>query len=79
MSTTRNAPEVASRDTGIIDRAAGAFAGLDSFVKLLLRIGIGFPFISGRGRLVVKDCIQMGGAFVLLADSARVYLARKAH
>lgn len=38
---------------------------------------LGFPYLSGRGRLVVKDCIQMGAAFVLLVDSARVYLKRR--
>lgn len=38
---------------------------------------LGFPYLSGRGRLVLKDCIQMGAAFVLLVDSARAYLRRK--
>ncbi|MDO4718831.1 MAG: YkgB family protein [Propionibacteriaceae bacterium] len=38
---------------------------------------LGFPYLSGRGRLVVKDCIQMGAGFVLLVDSARTYLRRK--
>lgn len=37
---------------------------------------LGFPYLSGRGRLVVKDCIQMGAGFVLLVDSARIYLKR---
>lgn len=37
---------------------------------------LGFPYLSGRGRLVVKDCIQMGAAFVLLVDSARAYLRK---
>ena len=40
--------------------------------------GIGFAYLSGRGRLVVKDCSQMGAEFVLLADSAHAYLARAA-
>ena len=38
---------------------------------------LGFPYLSGRGRLVVKDCIQLGAGFVLLVDSARVFLKRK--
>lgn len=37
---------------------------------------LGFPYLNGRGRLVVKDCIQMGAGFVLLVDSARIYLKR---
>lgn len=40
---------------------------------------IGFPYLSVRGRLVIKDCIQMGAGFVLLVDSARTYLARIGH
>lgn len=38
---------------------------------------LGFPFLNGRGRLVIKDCIQMGAGWVLLVDSARVWLKRK--
>jgi uncharacterized membrane protein YkgB len=34
----------------------------------------GFPYLSGRGRLVVKDAIMMGAALVTMADSARAYL-----
>jgi len=36
----------------------------------------GFPLLSGRGRLVVKDIIMMAGAFVALCDSARQYLVK---
>ncbi|WP_103061692.1 DUF417 family protein [Actinomyces qiguomingii] len=39
---------------------------------------LGFPYLSARGRLVVKDCIQMGAGFVLLVDSARATLRRHA-
>ncbi|RRD48116.1 DUF417 family protein [Arachnia propionica] len=38
---------------------------------------LGFPFLSGRGRLVLKDCIQIGVGFVLLVDSARMALKRR--
>lgn len=34
----------------------------------------GFPFLSGVGRLVVKDAIMLGAAVVTMADSARAYL-----
>jgi reactive chlorine resistance protein C len=37
----------------------------------------GFPFLSGRGRLVIKDAIMMGAALVTMADSARAYLQKR--
>jgi reactive chlorine resistance protein C len=36
----------------------------------------GLPYLSGAGRLVVKDCIMLGAAMVTLADSARTWLWR---
>jgi uncharacterized membrane protein YkgB len=36
----------------------------------------GFPYLSGAGRLVLKDVIMMGASLVTMADSARAYLAR---
>jgi len=38
----------------------------------------GFPWLSGRGRLVVKDAIMLGAAVVTMADSAKIWLARRA-
>lgn len=38
----------------------------------------GFPYLSGAGRLVVKDAIMMGGALVTMADSAKAYLRKRA-
>jgi len=35
------------------------------------------PFLSGRGRLVVKDIIMMAGAFVALVNSSKQYLQQK--
>lgn len=37
----------------------------------------GFPYLSGAGRLVVKDSIMMGAALVTMADSARAYLRKR--
>lgn len=37
----------------------------------------GFPYLSGVGRLIIKDSIMLGAAVVTLADSARAYLARR--
>lgn len=36
----------------------------------------GFPFLSGAGRLVIKDAIMMGAALVVMADSAKTYLRK---
>lgn len=38
----------------------------------------GFPFLSGAGRLVIKDAIMMGAALVVMADSAKAWLERRA-
>jgi uncharacterized membrane protein YkgB len=37
----------------------------------------GFPFLSGRGRLVIKDLVILGGAIISMSESAAVYLQRK--
>ena len=36
----------------------------------------GFPYLSGAGRLVIKDAIMMGAGLVTMADSAQRYLER---
>lgn len=36
----------------------------------------GFPYLSGAGRLVIKDVIMMGAALVTMADSAKSALKR---
>ena len=38
----------------------------------------GFPYLSGTGRLVIKDAIMMGAALVTMADSAKAYLRERA-
>ena len=38
----------------------------------------GFPFLALPGLLVVKDSIMLGAAVLTMADSARVYLSRRA-
>ena len=37
----------------------------------------GFPYLSGAGRLVVKDAIMMGAALITMADSAQAWLRRQ--
>lgn len=46
----------------------------ETWVPALGDTDTGFPFLSGRGRLVVKDIIMMAGAFTVLCDSAKHYL-----
>jgi uncharacterized membrane protein YkgB len=38
----------------------------------------GFPYLSGAGRLIVKDCIMLGAAILTMADAAKAYLRRSA-
>jgi uncharacterized membrane protein YkgB len=38
----------------------------------------GPPYLSGAGRLVLKDAIMMGAALVTMADSAQAYLRKTA-
>ena len=38
----------------------------------------GFPYVSGAGRLVIKDVIMMGASVITMAQAAKVHLKRKA-
>ena len=49
----------------------------ESWVPSLGDTDHGFPFLSGRGRLVVKDVIMFGAGLVTMADSARLALRRR--
>jgi uncharacterized membrane protein YkgB len=46
----------------------------ECWVPALGDVNHGFPFLSGAGRLIVKDSIMMGAALVVMADSAKAYL-----
>ncbi|RYD33082.1 MAG: DUF417 domain-containing protein [Verrucomicrobiaceae bacterium] len=46
----------------------------ESWVPSLGDAEHGFPYLSGRGRLVVKDVIMLGAGLVVMADSAKAYL-----
>jgi uncharacterized membrane protein YkgB len=37
----------------------------------------GFPYLSGRGRLVIKDIVILGGAILTMSESAQLYLSRR--
>jgi uncharacterized membrane protein YkgB len=36
----------------------------------------GFPFLSGAGRLVIKDLVILGGAIITMSDTAKLYVLR---
>ena len=46
----------------------------ECWVPALGDVNHGFPFLSGAGRLVIKDAIMMGAAVVTMADSAKAYV-----
>ena len=48
----------------------------EAWVPALGDAAHGFPYLSGTGRLVVKDAIMLGAAVVTLADSAKACLRR---
>ena len=48
----------------------------ESWVPHLTDKDWGFPFLSGRGRLVIKDMVILGGAIITMSESAALYLQR---
>jgi uncharacterized membrane protein YkgB len=49
----------------------------ESWVPHLTDHQWGFPYLSGRGRLVIKDLVILGGAIITMSESARIYLDRQ--
>lgn len=49
----------------------------ESWVPHLTDHQWGFPYLSGRGRLVLKDLVILGGAIITMSESAGIYLARQ--
>ncbi|MCQ6957000.1 DUF417 family protein [Mucilaginibacter aquariorum] len=49
----------------------------ENWVPHLTDNDFGFPFLSGRGRLVIKDIVILGGALITMSESASIYLLRK--
>src|SRR6202048_2456409 len=47
----------------------------DAWVAALGDAQHGFPYLSGAGRLVLKDVMLLAGAWLVMADSARALLA----
>ena len=49
----------------------------ESWVPHLTDDQYGFPYLSGRGRLVLKDVVILGASLITMSQSARLYLQRK--
>ncbi len=47
----------------------------EAWVPALGASAHGFPYLSGAGRLIIKDAIMLGAAVLTLADSARTWLS----
>jgi uncharacterized membrane protein YkgB len=45
-------------------------------IWMLRKRGRSFPYLSGAGRLIVKDSIMLGAAVVTLADAAKTWFYR---
>lgn len=49
----------------------------EAWVPALGDASHGFPYLSGMGRLVIKDSIMLGAAFLTMSDAARESLRRR--
>lgn len=49
----------------------------ECWVPSLGDVNHGFPYLSGAGRLVIKDAIMLGASLVTMADSANAYLRKQ--
>lgn len=48
----------------------------ESWVPHLTDHQYGFPYLSGRGRLVLKDIVILGGSLITMSESAALYLKK---
>ena len=48
----------------------------EAWVPALGDVHHGFPYLSGVGRLIIKDSIMLGAAVLTMADSAKTYIRR---
>jgi uncharacterized membrane protein YkgB len=49
----------------------------ESWVPHLTDHQWGFPYLSARGRLVIKDIVILGAAIITMSESAKIYLHRQ--
>ena len=52
------------------------FTTPESWVPHLTDYDWGFPYLSGRGRLVIKDLVILGGSIITISETATLYLKR---
>ena len=74
-------PQIATVGSGLLTLMACTtlsflFTTPEAWVPPLGSTAHGFPYLSGVGRLIVKDSIMLGAAIVTMADSAKSYLRR---
>ena len=75
-------PQIATLGSGLVVLMACTTLSFlvttpEAWVPALGGAAHGFPFLSGVGRLIIKDAIMLGAAVVTSADSARAYLLRE--
>ncbi|WP_252869699.1 DUF417 family protein, partial [Shigella boydii] len=51
----------------------------EAWVPALGDAHYGFPYLSGAGRLVLKDTLMLAGAVMIMADSAREILKQRSN
>lgn len=49
----------------------------EAWVQAAGDMNYGFPYLSGAGRLVLKDTLMLAGAVMIVADSARAILRQR--
>lgn len=49
----------------------------EAWVQAVGDTNYGFPYLSGAGRLVLKDTLMLAGAVMIIADSARAILQHR--
>ncbi|MGV8920362.1 MAG: DUF417 family protein, partial [Pseudomonas sp.] len=49
----------------------------EAWVSDVVDAQFGFPYLSGGGRLILKDILMLAGAVLMIADSARSLLEQK--
>lgn len=76
------APQVATIGSGILILMACTTLSFlvttpEAWVPALGDAHHGFPYLSGVGRLVIKDAIMLGAAVVTMSDSAASFVQRR--
>ena len=81
IATHRFLPQIAAVGSAIVILMACTTLSFlvstpEAWVPAVGNTAHGFPFLSGVGRLIVKDAIMFGAAVTTMADSAKKYILR---